>query len=112
LGFAGLSVVILVLAVPVALAWWFQNWLALALIVPLGFLARPVMRPLAIYPQHETVRDAVLYLTSARDHEGSGTNLSDNEIAEKVRLIIMENLGVPRDQLHEGARFVEDLGAQ
>jgi hypothetical protein len=39
----------------------------------------------------------VLYLTSFREHRGSGYRWTRNEIATKVRLIVAESLGVPLD---------------
>ena len=37
--------------------------------------------------------------------------MSDNSIEEKVRSIIVEQLGVESDKVTADARFIEDLGA-
>ncbi|MFN8389785.1 MAG: acyl carrier protein [Bdellovibrionota bacterium] len=37
--------------------------------------------------------------------------MSSTETAEKVKSIIVEQLGVPAEDVTEGASFIEDLGA-
>ena len=37
--------------------------------------------------------------------------MSDKSIADRIKDIIVEQLGVNADQIHTGAKFIEDLGA-
>jgi acyl carrier protein len=104
---------IIILVPPVALAWWYHTGILLALGIPLGYLAWVITRPLAIHPYpYRSIREAILYLTPTPSQDAeSQASLTDNEIADKVRLIISACLGVPIEQVTDGARFVEDLGA-
>ena len=37
--------------------------------------------------------------------------MSDKSIADRIKYIIVEQLGVNADQINPGAKFIEDLGA-
>ena len=37
--------------------------------------------------------------------------MSDKSIADRIKDIIVEQLGVNADQINPGAKFIEDLGA-
>jgi acyl carrier protein len=106
---------ILVFGLTVALACWYSIGLALVLALPAVVLTWLMTRPLAIHPHPSgAVRTAVLYLTPFGTLGLGGGGVlrpSDREIAEKLRLIISENLAVPIDAVTDEARFVEDLGA-
>lgn len=41
----------------------------------------------------------------------TNTNMADKTIEEKVKAIIVEQLGVNADQVIQDAKFIEDLGA-
>ena len=100
------------------LVWKLHTWLALVTVIPTAFVAWLLTRALAIHPYpYESIRSSVLYLTSFKPATDSGAPpvpeaYSPKEIADKVRLIIMHNLGATYDEVHDEARFVEDLGAQ
>ena len=37
--------------------------------------------------------------------------MSDNDVAERVKKIVVEHLGVDEDKVVDGASFIDDLGA-
>ena len=40
-----------------------------------------------------------------------GSKMTDNNVAERVKKIIVEHLGVEADKVQDGASFIDDLGA-
>ena len=40
-----------------------------------------------------------------------GKKMTDNNVAERVKKIIVEHLGVEADKVQDGASFIDDLGA-
>lgn len=102
---------IVVIAAPIALAWWFHSGILLTLVLPLGLLAWLTTRPLSVHPgPYRTIRALVLYLTPVLAQDGEPqAGLSADEIADRVRLIISAQLGVSSDHLTDATRFVEDL---
>jgi hypothetical protein len=91
---------------------WPQQWPALVVAVPLGVLEywascrRAVRLPLGL----KTLGELVIYLTTFREHQGSGYRWTRNEIATKVRLIVAESMGVPLDAV-QPETTLEELGA-
>jgi len=83
-------------------------------VLPLGLLTRLITKPFAVHTgPYRTLRDVILYLAPATPKNGeTPARLSDEEIADKIRFIISDNLGVPLERVREEASFVEDLGAE
>jgi hypothetical protein len=92
---------------------WPQQWPVFLAALPLEAieywlsLSRAIHFPLGL----KTVGDLVLYLTSFREHKGSGYRWTYNEIAFKVRLIVAEALAVPLERVRPESTLVE-LGAE
>jgi acyl carrier protein len=86
--------------------------LAILAAFPLGMLAAWITRPWAVHMPEEvkTMRDIVLRsipFDTTADVRGQWTQA---EVAERVRLIIGEELGIHPEKLPDDARFVDDLG--
>jgi hypothetical protein len=74
-----------------------KSWLVYLGLFELGWLARKLTRPWAIYPPNgcETVLEAVLHVTPFRGDDYRAGLWSRDDIATKVRWIFSKQLGIP-----------------
>ena len=89
-----------------------RTWFAMLSIVELSFLAYKLTRPLAIHPplSCRTVGQAALCLRKIRTPDGRVVGWTREEIAERVRMLIADSLGLPIQELSENARFIDLFG--
>jgi hypothetical protein len=102
----------LVLLSSILLALWSNELIALVAFAPLGLLGACISRPLAVHPpeQFSTIRQTIMHQFPGRPAGNPIATWTRAEIADKVRLIVSENLGVNLEDVREESSFVEDLG--
>ena len=89
-----------------------QTWFAILAIVELTFLAYKLTRPLATHPPPwcKTVGQAALCLRNIRTPDGRIVGWTQEEVSEKVRMIIAESACLPIEKVTESARLTDLLG--
>jgi hypothetical protein len=110
---AALSSTLLVLKLSAAFASWLQSRLATCVIVPIGFIIFRVNRRWAVhFPENWlTVGELALRLTPFGDHMGSGGWWTQEDISQKVRLVLAECLNIDAKDIRPESTLRE-LGAE
>jgi hypothetical protein len=103
------TLVVIVLFMSLVLVVELETWVALIALPILALLGYCISRPSAVHPDPPTVRGAVIALTPFRVEDYRAGLWERSDIADRVRLILSENCGVPFESITEDTEIMDLL---
>ena len=98
-----------VLLATVGVSLWLWTWTALFFVIPIGYLAYLISRPMSIHFPigMRTVGELAFYMIRFSEHKDSGHRWTSDEIALRVCMVLAESLGVPLERVRRENRMVD-----